>query len=167
MGVQRGKSDAIDARRIALYAYKNRQEARLWVPRRASVEQLKELLTLRERCLNNFSRLRKPIKELKSHGDPQIAKLIAASCQGAIEGELKTLALIEAKLDELFSKDAELSRLYALITSVVGVGKLIAAQVIVDTNEFKNIKAGKEYACYSGVAPFAHSSGAVFARVAV
>ena len=40
-----------------------------------------------------------------------------------------------------------------------GVGKCIAAQVIVDTNEFKNIKAGKEYACYSGVAPFEHSSG--------
>lgn len=29
-----------------------------------------------------------------------------------------------------------------------------AAQVIVDTNEFKNIKEGKEYACPSGVAPF-------------
>ena len=111
LGVQRGKSDAVDARRIALYAYKNRQEARLWVPRREAVEQLKELLTLRERCLNNLSRLRKPIKELQSHGDPRIAQLIEDSSQGAIEGELKALALIEAKLDELFSKDAELSRL--------------------------------------------------------
>ena len=30
LGVQRGKSDPLDARKIALYAYKNRQEARLW-----------------------------------------------------------------------------------------------------------------------------------------
>lgn len=159
LGVQRGKNDTIDARRIALYAYKNRQEARLWVPRRELVEQLKELLTLRARILNNLSRLKKPIKELQSHGNVQIAKLIEESSQVAIEGELQALAAIESKIDELLSQDAELSRLRELICSVDGVGKLTAAQVLVDTNEFKNIKEGKEYACYSGVAPFEHSSG--------
>ena len=69
------------------------------------------------------------------------------------------MAAIEARIDELFSKDAQLSRLYELISSVDGVGKCIAGQVIVDTNEFKNIKEGKAYACYSGVAPFEHRSG--------
>ena len=69
------------------------------------------------------------------------------------------MAAIEAKIDELFSDDAQLSRLYELISSVDGVGKCIAGQVIVDTNEFKNIKEGKAYACYSGVAPFEHRSG--------
>ena len=58
-----------------------------------------------------------------------------------------------------FREDTQLNRLYQLITSVDGVGKCIAAQVIVDTNEFKNIKEGEKYACYSGVAPFEHSSG--------
>ena len=43
LGVKRGKNDVVDARRIALYAYKNRQEVRLWVPRREKVEELKEL----------------------------------------------------------------------------------------------------------------------------
>ena len=159
LGVQRGKSDPVDARRIALYAYKNRQEARLWVPRREAAEQLKGLLILRERFLNTLSRLRKPIEELKSHGNPRMAKLIEDSSQGSIEGARKDLASIEARIDELFSKDAELSRLYELISSVDGVGKCIAGQVIVDTNEFKNIKEGKACACYSGVAPFEHRSG--------
>ena len=102
LGVQGGKSDPVDARRIALYAYKNRQEVRLWMPRREAVEQLKGLLILRERFLNNLSRLTKPIEELKSHGNPQIAKLIEDFSQGAIEGTLKALAPIEAKIDELF-----------------------------------------------------------------
>ena len=159
MGVERGKSDPVDARRIALYAYKNRKEARLWVPRREVVEELKELLNLRERSLNSLSRHKKPIKELKSHGNPRVTKRIEAFCQAAIEGERKALAAIEARIDELIREDAQLSRLYKLITSVDGVGKCIAAQVIVDTNEFQNIKEGKEYACYSGVAPFEHSSG--------
>ena len=149
----------VDARRIALYAYKNRQAARLWVPRREKVEQLKELLTLRERSLNTLSRVRQPIEELKNHGNPRIAKLIEASSQGSIEGVLKDLAAIEARIDELFSDDAELSLLYELITSVDGVGKCIAAQVIVDTNEAKNITKGRKYACHSGVAPFEHSAG--------
>ena len=108
---------------------------------------------------NTLSRLRKPIKELQSYGNPRIAKRIEASFQGTIEGARKDLASIEARIDELFSKDAQLSRLYELISSVDGVGKCIAGQVIVDTNEFKNIKEGKAYACYSGVAPFEHRSG--------
>ena len=161
LGVQRGKSDPVDARRIALYAYKNRQEARLWVPRREAAEQLKGLLILRERFLNTLSRLRKPIEELKSHGNPRMAKLIEDSSQGSIEGARKDLASIEARIDELFSKDAELSRLYELISSVDGVGKCIAGQVIVDTNEFKKIKEGKAYACSSGVVPFEHRSGSI------
>ena len=159
LGVLRGKNDAIDARRIALYAYKNRKEARLWVPRREVVEEIKELTNLPERCLKNLSRHKKPIQELKSHGNPRIAKMIEAACQAATEGERNALAAIEAKIDHLFKQDAELSRLYQLVTSVDGVGKCIGAQMIVDTNEFKNIKEGKKYACYSGVAPFEHSSG--------
>ena len=83
----------------------------MWVPRREKVEELKELLNLRESSLNTLSRLRKPIKELKSHGNPRIAKLIEDSSQGSIEGARKDLASIEAKIDELFSKDAQLSRL--------------------------------------------------------
>ena len=81
------------------------------MPRREKVEELKELLNLRESSLNTLSRLRKPIKELKSHGNPRIAKLIEDSCQGSIEGARKDLASIEAKIDELFSKYAQLSRL--------------------------------------------------------
>ena len=69
------------------------------------------------------------------------------------------MASIEAKIDELFSKDAELSRLYELISSVDGVGKVTGVQIIVDTNEFKDIREGKKYACHSGVVPFEHRSG--------
>ena len=70
-----------------------------------------------------------------------------------------SLPLLEARIDELFSKDAQLSRLYELIISVDGVGKVTAAQIIVDTNEFKDIREGKKYACHSGVVPFEHRSG--------
>ncbi|WP_240543696.1 IS110 family transposase [Spirosoma foliorum] len=40
LGMIRGKNDKVDAQRIALYAYKNREEARLWTPKREVIQQL-------------------------------------------------------------------------------------------------------------------------------
>jgi transposase len=43
MGDVRGKNDIVDAQRIARYAYKNRDEIKLYVPPRAIVDQLDNL----------------------------------------------------------------------------------------------------------------------------
>ncbi len=39
------------------------------------------------------------------------------------------------------------------------LGKVTAAQLLVTTNEFKDISDPKKYACYAGVAPYSHESG--------
>jgi transposase len=44
-------------------------------------------------------------------------------------------------------------------SSVTGIGKITAANIIVATGEFERIKDVKKFACYSGIAPFEHSSG--------
>jgi transposase len=49
--------------------------------------------------------------------------------------------------------------LFQIITSVTGVGTVTATQIIITTNEFKNITSAKKFACYSGIAPFEHQSG--------
>lgn len=51
-GLQRGKNDKIDAVRIAQYAYKNKEELKLWQPKRQVVQQLKHLSALRSRLIN-------------------------------------------------------------------------------------------------------------------
>lgn len=45
------------------------------------------------------------------------------------------------------------------MTSVHGIGPVVASQILITTNEFKDISDGKKYACYCGVVPFEHSSG--------
>ena len=62
-------------------------------------------------------------------------------------------------MSELIASDAELSRLFGIITSVQGVGAVTATQILISTNEFRDIKDPKKYACYAGVAPFARESG--------
>ena len=49
--------------------------------------------------------------------------------------------------------------MFSIITSITGIGPVIAVEMIITTNEFKDIKDPASYACYSGVAPFEHSSG--------
>jgi transposase len=54
-----------------------------------------------------------------------------------------------------------------LITSVDGIGTFTACEVILTTQEFKQISDPKKYACYAGVVPFEHSSGKKLSRARV
>ena len=48
---------------------------------------------------------------------------------------------------------------FDLATSVKGIGFVIAAFMLVTTNNFTSFENGRKYACYSGIAPFENSSG--------
>ena len=61
MGVSREKNDKIDSQKIGLYAYKNREDVKLWTPKREIMVELDRLTALRERLV-------KTIKVLKSMG---------------------------------------------------------------------------------------------------
>ncbi len=62
-------------------------------------------------------------------------------------------------MQSIIENDEELKRLFGLITSVNGIGKVTATQIIITTNEFKDIDDPKKFACYAGVAPFTKESG--------
>lgn len=55
--------------------------------------------------------------------------------------------------------DPYLKELYELIESVKGVGPAIATEILIVTNEFKNINEPKKFACHAGVVPFVYASG--------
>jgi transposase len=160
LGIQRGKNDKIDAERIAIYAYKNRESVKLWTPPRKIIQQLKSLTSLRSRLLKCLSQLSVPLKESKlfCHGKDQI-KLEETLCKSSISSLKKDLDRVNKQIHEIIMQDPELNRLFSIITSIDGVGAVTAAEIIITTNEFKNINEAKKYACYSGVAPFDHTSG--------
>ena len=59
----------------------------------------------------------------------------------------------------LNSKNRTGGPVFDIVDSVKGIGPVIATEVLITTNEFKDISDPKKYACYSGFAPFEHSSG--------
>jgi transposase len=157
-GLQRGKNDKIDAVRIAQYACKNQGELKLWQPKRKVIEQLKHLAGLRSRLINARKRLAVAIKETASF-EKGIAGEMKKLCSSSLKALENDINDVEGKIDEVIASDAELKRLFQVITSVDGIGKVTATEMIITTNEFKDISEASKFACYSGVAPFEHSSG--------
>lgn len=159
LGLQRGKSDKLDAIRLSEYAYRFEDKCRLWQPARAVVKELKDLVALRNRLLKARKLLKVPIKEMKSSSCENHVPLISKLNTPVLKQLDKQIKAVENQIQQLIQQDERLLQLEQIITSVEGVGSVTAWQVIITTNEFKNITCGKKYACYAGVAPFDHSSG--------
>lgn len=158
-GLQRGKNDKVDAVRIAQYAYKNRDDLRLWQPRRDIIKHLKELTALRNRLLGIRKQLRVPLAEDKVFKAAVYARPTQKLCSGTLKAVEKDIAATNAAIERLILADPYLARLFSIIVSIPGIGKVTASEMLITTNEFKDIKDPKKYACYAGVAPFEHSSG--------
>lgn len=158
-GMTRGKSDPVDARRIAQYAYKNRQQLRFWRPQRISIQKLKALLVLRERLLKTKVQMETPIHETREYIDESIRKMIIKNCQSSIKALARDIIKVENEIKFLVEEDSQLKEQFKWATSVPGVGKITALNMIVSTGEFQQISEPKKFACYAGVAPFEHTSG--------
>lgn len=159
MGLQRGKSDKVDAKRIAMYAMKNNEQAKLWEAPRKEVTTLRQMLTTREALINGLKALKMPIKESKATGNKDLVTIMETSTKNATKGIEKDIEKIEHAMDELIKNDEALSHLFKLLMSIPGVGKITSAELICFTNEFKSYSEAKQLACYCGVAPFEHTSG--------
>jgi transposase len=154
-----GKNDQIDAQRIAQFAYKNREEVKLWTPARAVIEQLAALASLRQRLIGAKMQLQTPLQEADGLVDPAIQKKLGQHCQKTLTALEKDLAQVEASIQALIDADEHLNQLLRKITSVPGIGKVTATEMIITTNEFKDFSSAKQYACYGGIVPFEHTSG--------
>jgi transposase len=158
IGVQRGKNDKVDAQRIAYYAMKNKDEAVIYNAPRKEVDKIRNLLSLREKLVTTRACLLRNVKELKSF-DKETAKLsekLQKSTIRAIDSDIKK---IEKQLDSIVNVDENLSHIFGLATSVIGVGKVTALYLICFTNEFTMYTTPRQLACYAGVVPFEFTSG--------
>ena len=158
-GMQRGKSDRIDAERIAFYAYRNQDIAKLWQPTRQVIKDLKSLTALRTRLINAKKQLKSSLQEGKQFLTKTLQKKMHQCCQHSLKGLEKDLTAVNKQLEELIRSDEELNRLFNLVSSVDGIGAVTAREVLITTNEFKDFTDAKKYACYAGVVPFQYRSG--------
>lgn len=158
MGLVRGKSDTIDAQRIARFAYTHQKEARILTLSLLTVEKLKDLNANRNRLMKAIQSLRVSTQEL-AEADPQSGKTIEQVNREALRGLEKSLQAVEQKMTEFIQADENLSKQFELVTTIKGVGKVLALLLLIYTQGFTKITDGRKLACYSGVAPFEYRSG--------
>ena len=77
----------IDAQRIAAYAYKNRDEVRLWVPKRDVIQKLDRLTALRNRLVKVRKMMQSPLTDCKDF----ISKKELGEAKKACQNTMKAL----------------------------------------------------------------------------
>lgn len=159
MGLIRGKSDKIDAARIAQYAWEKREQATLWKPKREIVQKLAYLTTLRRSLVESQKQFKIQLAESKAFMAKAIISESQRLCDRTMNAMKADLAKVEKAISQIIKEDEHLSQIFEIVTSVPGVGPVTATEMILTTNEFEDVKDPKKFACYAGVAPFPHESG--------
>jgi len=158
-GLKRGKDDVTDAKRIAEYCWLRRDSLQPSKILSNQLFKLQKLLNVRDYCVQQEVSLGQQKQEFlavfKKSENPEMIKMI----DGLLRKCLKTKKEVEKLINELIKGDDELNRLYALMTSVVGIGPVIAWNMLVLTNGFNRFTSSRQFACFAGVAPFPHRSG--------
>ena len=100
-----------------------------------------------------------PLAEQKRFGDKALTTQLSQHCNNSLKALLSDLKGVETAIKQLITDDPTLKALFELVTSIPGVGQVVATELILASDEFKAIDDPKKLACHAGVAPFEHSSG--------
>jgi transposase len=159
LGIQRGKNDLIDSKRIVRYAIKHQDSLTLWEHPRKSLMQLKELLTLRTRIIGMHSRTTIPLAELVPFQTKAAHSNLVKINRPLFDGIAKSMSLVTLEINHIIKTDRLIKKQVKLVTSVPGIGIVNALHLICYTHEFTLCKNKQQLASYIGVAPFEYSSG--------
>jgi len=158
-GVRRNKSDRADAMRIAIYARRFHDRARLETIEPVTMEEVRLLLSERELYVKERAKYRAQIKDLGKFMGKSIFKDRKRRMDKHVKLLTKSIEEIDTVIDELMANDAELSRQQEILMSIDGVGQQVALHTIMATRGFRKYRSGREFACHVGVAPFSFTSG--------
>lgn len=159
MGLVRGKSDKIDAIRIASFIGKNHADIPQWKPSSPAIQKLKILLTERNSRIKSRRQLLKQqhdYAKMKHLGLDRSLQKLNVQQLALID---KQLAQIEQQIELLIKADEQMKEQAKLIRSVPGAGKVLCWMMLAKTESFTTITEPRKMACYSGVVPFSNQSG--------
>ncbi len=159
MGLKRGKSDKVDAREIAHYAYLRREELQQYKMPSGHIQKMHILLTQRDLLVSH----RAALKSVQGEQHRILAvgenKVLFNVYEQTINHLTRQIEKIEVAIKALIASDPQLRKQFRLITSIKGIGDIIAYYMLVYTDGFTQFETWRQFACYCGIAPFDHQSG--------
>ena len=159
MGMVRGKDDHIDSQRIAEYAYMRKENLKHTKLPSEELIKVQNLLAMRERMVRQKAGYQASLGEYKRVLVQQQQKDLFLLLNNMISALKKQILKADKILIEIIQSNKKLMNTYTLLTSIKGIGVILAANIMVTTICFTKFNDSRKYACYCGTAPFKYSSG--------
>ena len=157
LGLIKGKSDPIDAARLREYGERFFDKLTFKKYQSESVSELRQLYSLRSQLVKSRKKLR--TGEHARENMPMQSISVNRVLQAALNALDEQIKAVEKEMALIIKSDAQLSENYELAVSVMGVGPVIATDLIIKTRNFKTIDTARKAASYAGVCPFPNASG--------
>lgn len=158
-GTTRGKTDKVDAKRIARYAYEKQDVIRMYTLPTAAIRSLRTLLSLRNRLLKSAHAFKVSNQELQKFEVLEVMTVLDKASKSMIESIDNQLIEVQSAIKQLLEQHPCIKQNYELLLSVPGIGQIIALNLIVYTQNFVSFRKSRKFATYCGIAPFGESSG--------
>ena len=159
MGMVRGKNDKADAKNIAKYAYRMRDEITPTVLSCEEEQSLKRLLSLRQRLVKQRAGFKSSLKEQKRVLVKKFNETLFTTQEKMIHYLTKQIKQVETEMMDILKSNESMLNNYKLITSIKGIGPQTALFMIAYTANFTKFENHRKFASYSGIAPFQNQSG--------
>ena len=159
LGIQRGKTDRIDAQRIARYIRKERDDLSCSSPAPISLIQLHRLFSSRELMVKHNRSLKQHIEAIDAIKGDSVVKQLQSEHRELVGQYQNRIKELEARMSGLIKSDKALYTNYKLLLSVPGIGPINAIYLLITTRNFTAFTTWRQYAAYAGTAPFEYRSG--------
>jgi transposase len=157
-GLVRGKTDKLDAARIAAFGYEKKDKLQPDVLVSDALKRLQMLHSTRDRLVKQRASLTCAVKEYRHIGIPEKDIIMQTQLQ-LIKSLDKQIEKLIIEIESIIDEQKELKQNFLLLQSITGVGKMVALTTIIKTHNFTRFPNARKFACFCGTAPFEHSSG--------
>lgn len=158
-GISRGKDDKIDAKRIAEYYMEKQHKIQPSKPDSVEINRLKQLRSSRDLLVKHAASIKTSLKNDLEVLDLPKEDIMVTVKMEVVQDMQKKIELLNQEIDKIIQSNKKLCTNFDLLCTIVGVGKVIALDTIMATDNFKKFSTWRQYASYSGSAPFPNESG--------
>lgn len=159
LGMVRGKSDKIDAKRISEYAAKNSYKLKPTQLPSNDLLKLKTLFTRREQLVRKSTQLKNSLKSHKKLADVIDYDYVVTDIEEELALNNERIKKINKVLKQVIESNQELKTNYKKAIAVKGIGPSTSTFMLICTNNFASFSDPRKFNSYAGLAPFENSSG--------
>ncbi|OAV63953.1 Transposase IS116/IS110/IS902 family protein [Bacteroidales bacterium Barb6XT] len=155
-GMQRGRNDRLDARRIAACGFRFQDKARLYNLPQENITSLQQLAGERDMYVSDKSRYQGQLTDRERFMRKKDYRQKSARLKELIKGLKKSICQAEKEIKEVIESDETLYEQHKRLCTAEGIGDKTAVKMIVVTKGFTD---ARKFCCHADPAPFSYSSG--------